>query len=65
MAEVNQTEAKSPIMPILKKLEIGESYSYPCARMKRGEIGSVSSASDYGESFQDSVGKTEIGGDKD
>lgn len=33
MAEVNQTESKSPIMPILKKLEIGESYSYPCARM--------------------------------
>lgn len=32
MEKVNK-ESADPIMPILKKMEIGESYTYPCSRM--------------------------------
>lgn len=33
MEKVSKTEVKEPILPILKILEVGESHSYPCARM--------------------------------
>lgn len=33
MEKVNQKEVKDPILPILKKMEIGETHSYPLSRM--------------------------------
>lgn len=33
MEKVNNVTEKEPIYPILKKMEVGESYSYPCSRM--------------------------------
>ncbi len=32
MEEINKKEQKDPVMPLLNKLAVGESHTYPCTR---------------------------------